>query len=479
MIDGDLSAGLLDDIPRDRGLPHLASLFDSKAMKNRLQERLFSAADDRCPWIIQRCVVMQVRYTPESSCLVHYRLNVEQPATGAKAEHLLYGHAFSGGRSRALWRTANTRKLVPSRFGPSLIHLPDVAMIIWNFPNHRTLQTLPGVIEAAHRAPEFLKDWVTSDLGNRWHIVKTTAQVVRYVGEQACTVRTSIVCAHPDDHVHHTRTVFGTTYAKDAGARIAHVMGQLWNSASRQFTVPQPLWYDAGLKTLWHRGIHGTALDSQPNDYLTSPPVLMKVAQAVASLHSTALVHLRARTKTNLLRRLETVGPVLLRGQPTCRAVLLPLLVRLTAQATMIPVRPTATLHGELNPNSLVLHKGMITVINLDHVCKGHPGQDLGSFIAGLLAWGVVHHKSLSKVSRHTQIFLDSYHQDVPWKVEQPLVAWFTAIALVTEQAYRCVTHLTSGRKEMVPTLLTLADDMSKRRSLDFVAHARTQAHRS
>mgnify|MGYP001344892521 CR=1 FL=1 len=481
MIDGNHSPRVLDDIPRDRQLPHLASLFNSRAMKQRLQERLFSTTDDRHPWIIQRCVVMQVHYTPESSCLIHYRLTVEQPATGAKAEHLLYGCAFPVGRSHAPWRTAYARELVSSRFGPALIHLPDVAMILWSFPNDRTLHTLPAVIEAAHHTPEFLRDWVASDLGSEWHIVKTTTQVVHYVGEQTCTVRTSIVCAHPEDPVHHTRTVFGTTYAKDAGTRTAHVMGQLWNSASRrngQFSVSQPLWYDAGLKTLWHRGTHGTMLDSQPIEYLTSTPVLMKVAHAVAAFHSTSLTHLRARTKANLMRRLETVGSLLLQCQPACRAVLLPLLVRLTAQAKMIPVRPTATLHGRLCPDSLVLGKGMITVINLEHVCKGHPGQDLGSFIAGLLTWGVARQASLSQIARHAQIFLDQYHQEVPWKVGQPVVAWFIALALVTEHAYRCVTCLTSGRRGMVDTLLTLADDIAKTRSLNSLAFGRTEMRR-
>ena len=481
IIDEDQSPRSIEDVPRDRRLPHLANLLDSEAMKNRLQKCLFSLTDDRSPWLIQSCALSQVRYTPESSCLINYRLTIEHSATGERDEHLLCGRAFPAGCSRARWRTANAQNLVTPRFGPALIHLPDVGMLLWSFPSDRTLHTLPAAIEATHCTPEFLRDWLAADLGSGWHIVNTTAHVVHYVGEQTCTVRTSIVCALPDKHVRHTRTVFGTTYAKNAGTRTARVMRQLWNSASRrsgQFTVPQPLWYDAGLKTLWHPGIHGTTLDSQPIDRLASMPVLMRLAHAVAAFHSTSLSHLRSRTRADLMRRLETVSSLLLRCQPACRAILVPLLVRLTAQAKMIPVRPTATLHGQLHTSNLVLTEKTITVMNLDHVCKGHPGQDLGSFIAGLLTWGVARQASLSQIANYAQIFLDRYHQDVPWKVGPPVVAWFIAITLVTEHAYRCVTRLTSGRREMVDQLLNLANDISKARSLDAVAYRRTETRK-
>ncbi len=481
MINDAQSPPSLEDVPRDRRLPYLATLLDSEAMKNRLQERLFSQADDGSPRPIQSCTLMQVRYTPESSCLIQYQLIIEHPATSAKAEHLLCGRAFPAGRSRARWRTANAQNLVTPPFGPALIHLPEIGMVLWSFPNDRTLHTLPAAIEATHRTPEFLRDWLAADLGSGWHIVNTTAHVVHYVGEQTCTVRTSIVCAHPDNHVHHTRTVFGTTYAKNASTRTARVMQQLWNSASRrsgQFTVPQLLWHDAGLKTLWHPGIHGTTLDSQPIDRLASMPVLMKVAHAVAAFHSTSLSHLRSLTRADLMQRLETVSALLLRCQPACRAILVPLLVRLTAQAKMIPVRPTATLHGQLHTNTLVLTEKTITMIELDHVCKGHPGQDLGSCIASLLTWGVARQASLSKIASHAQLFLDHYHQEVPWKVGQPVVAWFIALALVTEHVSRCLTRLTSGRQGMVDTLLTLADDISRTRSLNSVAWERTRRRR-
>lgn len=251
----------LNAVPRDRRLPSLASLLDSEAMKNRWQARLFSSADDPSPWLIRSCEPIQVRYTPESSCLISYRLTIEHQATGERDEQVLCGRAFPVGRSRTSGR--------------------------------------PG-------APA----------------------------------------------------------------------------------------------------------------------------------------------------------------------------VRLTAQATMIPVRPAATLHGELHATHVVLTEETIALIDLNHVCKGHPGQDLGRFIAGLLTWGVARQASLPQIASHAQIFLDQYHQEVPWKVGPPVVAWFIALALVIEHSYRCVTQLTSGRREMMDQLLNLANEISKSRSLDAVAYGRTETRR-
>lgn len=478
VIAEDQASRSRNDVPRDRRLPHLASLFDSETMKKRLQDHLHTTARDPSPWLIRSCEPIQVRYTPDSSCLITFRLTIEHSATSERDELVLCGRAFPPGRSRAQWRTANVRPRVTPRFGPALIHLPDVEMVLWSFPNHPLLHTLPAAIKAVHLTPTFLRDWLVSELGSGWHISDTTALVVHELGEQTCTVQISIACSHSNAHVRHTRTIFGTTYAKDTGTRTARVMRQLWNSAARrsgQFSVPQLLRYDADLKTLWHRGVHGTTLNNHPIDYLACTPVLMKVACAVAAFHSTPLTSLRSITRAQVMQRLETVGSLLLRCQPACRAVLVPLLVRLTAQATMIPARPTTTLHGKLHTNSLVLTEGTITVINLDHVGTGHPGQDLGSFIAGLLTWGVARQASLSQMASHAQLFLDQYHQAVPWKMGKPVVAWFIAFALVTEHAYQCITRLTNGRRGMVDQLLYLANDISKARSLGAVAYERTE----
>ena len=481
VIAKDQASRSLNDVPKDRRLPHLATLLNSEAMKKRLQDRLRAPDGNPSPWLIRSCETIQIRYTPESSCLITYRLTIEHPATSERDELVLCGRAVPAGRSHAQWRTASARHLVTPRLGPALIHLPDIKMVLWNFPNHPRLHTLPTAIKAVHRTPTFLRDWLVSELGGRWHIGDTTAHVVHDIGEQTCTMRTSIACSHADGHMRHTRTLLGTTYANDAGTRIVRVMRQLWNSASRrngQFSVPQPLRYDAKLKTLWHWGIHGTTLDNHDLDCPASRRLLMKTAQAVAAFHSTPLAHLRSMTRAKLMKRLETAGSLLLQCQPVCRVVLLPLLVRLSAQAKMIPVRPSATLHGELHTTHVELTEGTVGLIGLHHVCTGHPGQDLGSFVASLLSWGVARQASLSQMASHAQLFLDQYHQEIPWKMGPPVVAWFIAFALVTEHAYWCVTRLTSGRREMVKTLLTLADDISKTRSLNSVAWGRTRRSR-
>lgn len=471
----------LDNFPTDARLPQLPILLDPAAMQERLQDHLFRPTDRCTPVVIRCCEILQVRYTPHSSCLVSYRLTIENPETGEQEEQILCGRAFPKGRSRAYWKKTGRRLLVRPRFGTPLIHLPDIEMVLWCLSNDPTMPTLPAALDVAHRPSPFLLERLAADLGPGWHGVNTTSQVVHYVGAHTCTVRTAIEWSHPATNCRHTSTIYGTTYADNAGVQTARVMRHLWNSDARrngQFGMAQPVRYDARLKTLWQRGIHGTPLEHCPLDRWDCIPRLVQTAQALAALHAIPLSQIRSNTRSTLLAKLNTVGALLMRCRPACRPVLLPLLIRLMAQARTMPARVTATLHGDLHLKNLILTERTIAVLDLGTVCKGRPCQDLGRVIAGFLTWGVAHQRSVSQLAHHALIFVDQYNQVAPWTVGKAVVAWYTAMALVTECASRCVTHLHDGRFGMLEPLLHLADEISTTRSLDSVAYRRTDARR-
>jgi Phosphotransferase enzyme family len=266
-------------------------------------------------------------------------------------------------------------------------------------------------------------------------------------------------------------TIYGKTYYNDEGAQTDRVMRQLWDSQSRrsgQLRTAQPLWYDARLKTLWQLGIPGTTLEHNAIGSPECTPLLIaEAAQAVAALHTTPLSKIGSVTVADLIIKLEVVGSMLNRYQPSCRPILAPLLSRLTAQANMIEAHVTATLHGDLHLKNLFLTNGKIALIDLDNVCEGPPGWDIGSFIAGLLTGTIAKRSSLSRIAGHLQTFLDHYHQSVAWKVDQPAVAWFTAVALVIERSHRCITRLKHNQREHLEALLSLADQISESLSLE------------
>ena len=396
--------------------------------------------------------------------MVSYRLVIENKATGTAEEQILCGRALPEGRSRSQWDTASARALVQPRFGPPLVYLRDLDMVLWSFPNDRKIHNLPSAIEATHGTPEFLPNWLASHLGIEWRIGSTTSHIMHYVGEHTCTVRTSIELVHPSQNVRRTITLFAKTYYDGEGALTDRVMRQLWESEARRsgrLKMAQPLAYDEQLKTLWQLGLHGNTLEASNTESQRFSHVLRGAAATVAALHSTPLSHIRLINMADLLEQLDRVTSMLIHCRPSCQPILAPLATRLKAQGQLISASPLATLHGDLHLKNLFLTDGDVALIDLDNVCAGPPGLDLGSFFAGLHTWGMTNHVPPSQITRQAQTFLATYNQQAPWKLEESVVAWFTALTLVIERAHRSVTRLKDSQAGMLTPLLHLANAIS------------------
>lgn len=468
----------LNDLPSDARLPQLPIILDVEVMRERLQDCLFVSVSDRAQLVVRHCEIIQVRYKPASSCMVSYRLDIENTATGEHGEQILCGRAFPQGGSQPQWEKAATRALVQPRFGKPLVHLPELEMVLWSFPNDRKMHTLPASIDAALGTFTIPPSWLLSHLGTGWHVTDTRSRVMHYVGEHTCTVQTAFDLIHPSQDTRQTLTIFGKTYYNVEGAQTDRVMRQLWDSEARrsgQLEIAQPLWYDARLKTLWQLGIHGTTLENHPIEAQAGIPLLKKAAHTVAVFHTTPVSNIPLLTVLELLGKLETVASILMQCRPSCRPMLIPLRDRLVEQAKTISVGPTATLHGDLHMKNLFLTNGKIALIDLDNVRQGHPGQDIGSFVAGFLTGALAKQVPLSKMAGPVQAFLNHYDQCTPWKLDQPTVAWFTAMALVIERAHRCITRLKDDRRGQVEALLNLADRISESLSLESLADGWTE----
>lgn len=464
------SMGILhDNTPRDAELPQLLLILDPKHMKEILCQGMFSSARERERFRIRGCEIIQVRYKPASSCMVSYRLEIEDRATGTTGEQILCGRAVPKGRSQSQWERAAARALVQPRFGKPLVHLPAIHMVLWSFPNDRKMRTLSAAVDAVHSASTGPPRWLLSRFGTEWQVSNTTSRVLRYVGEHTCTVQTSVELNHPSRPTRRTLSLFGKTYYDEEGAQTDRVMQQLWNSDSRRsgrLGIAEPLWYDARLKTLWQLGIHGVTLEYLTLDSPECISHLMKAARTIAVFHTTLVSDVRLVTVLDLLDTLEKVTGILLRSRPSCRPLLVPLVERLTAQAKTVSIQPTATLHGDLHMKNLLLTEDNIALIDLDNVCAGHPGQDLGSFVAGLLTGALAKQVPVSNLAAPVRAFLNHYDQCAPWKLDQPTLAWFTAVALVVERAHRSITRQKGNQRGHIEALLNYADQISEARSL-------------
>ncbi|THJ13471.1 MAG: aminoglycoside phosphotransferase family protein [Nitrospira sp. CG24C] len=453
------------EIPTDALLPYLSVILDQSAMKDRLQKQMFESAQERERFLIQGCEIDRVRYKPESSCMVTYRLKIEDKATGETGEQVLCGRAYPKGLSPSQWEKGRMRPLVQPRFGQPLLYLPDLELVLWSFPNDRKMTTLPTAIEPARFTSVILPTLLASHLGQGWQILGTGSQVVHYVGEHTCTVKMSVDLSHPLKNGLQTIILFGKTYYNEEGAETDRVMRQLWDSEARRsgrLALAKPLGYDTQARTLWQLAVPGITLETCDIDRPEFLSFLREAAGAVGALHQTSVSGARSVTSADLISNLKSVASILIRYRPTCSPALLPLVNRLIAQADMILAHQSATLHGDLHLKNFLVDDARVTLIDLDNVCTGSPYLDLGSLIAGLHTYRILHEDSEETVPQLAEAFLQTYETHVSWPVHRDLVNWHTAVALITERAYRCVTRLKEGRPAMIEELIALAGRLSQ-----------------
>lgn len=453
------------EIPADALLPQLAVILDQAAMKDRLQDQMFESTQERERFVIRTCEIDRVRYKPESSCMVTYRLEIEDRATRETGEQVLCGRAYPKGLSLSQWEKGRMRLLVQPQFGQPLLYVPDLEMVLWSFPNDRKMTTLPAATEPARFTSVILPQLIASHLGQGWQILGTTSHVMHYMGEHTCTVKMSVDLSHPLKNGLQTLILFGKTYYNEEGAVTDRVMRQLWDSEavrSGRLEMAKPLGYDTQAKTLWQLGVPGSTLVTCDIDRPEFLPFLKEAAGAIGALHQSPVSGARSVTSADLISNLKSVTSILIRCRPTCGRILLPLVDRLVAQADMIPAHPSATVHGDLHLKNFLVDSARVTLIDLDNVCTGSPYLDLGSLIAGLHTYCILHEKSEKTVPRLVESFLQAYETHMPWPVRHDLVDWHTAVALITERAYRCVTRLKEGRPAMIEELITLAGRLSQ-----------------
>ena len=448
------------EIPPDALLPQLAVILDQAAMKDRLQAQMFESVQERERFVIRSCEIDRVRYKPESSCMVTYRLEIEDTTTRKTGEQVLCGRAYPRGLSLSQWDKGRMRPLVQPQFGSPLLYLPDLELVLWSFPNDRKMDTLPTLADPGRFMSAILPKILASHLGEEWTLTGATRTLVHYVGEHTCTVRIDTTVAHQGDHRRQTITLFEKTYYNGDGEETFLVMHQLWQSEARrsgQLVIAMPVWYDSSLKTLWQLGFKGTPFDSCDVYGLEFLPSFEEAARRLATLHVTPTTCKRSTTVADLVADLIRVTPALIRLRPSCGPALGPLVNRLLAQAERMPEEPRATLHGDLHLQNLFIGEDRVALIDLDNVRTGSPLLDLGSLIAGLHYVRILRRASPESCHRLVERFLQTYQANVPWPVHPQMLSWYVAAALITERAYRCVTQIKPGRLNLIDDLVDLA----------------------
>lgn len=462
------------DLPADVAMPQLPVALDPMRMLVNFQALLFPAGNPaRDRFRIERCTIERVKYRVQEKCVISYRLCIDDKVNQTKEEQLFCARLFPTGLSGSRYDKALKESLVSPRYGAAVMHLPQLSMVIWAFPNDRKIAGLAHLMASAARQNEDLAAIVADHWGPAWTIVHHRHELVHYVPEHTTTVRVRLqldrtVAVPPASSHPQALTLFGKAYYSDEGAETYRLMQLLWQrDAGRHapLRIAQPLAYYPQTRTLWQMGLPGRTLLTYElgSPYFTE--LLQEAAHSVAHLHAAALPCTRTTQMADWLRPLPNLAALLGQVRPHLQQPVSRLVAALAASAPQQADEPQATLHGDLHLQNFFVDETQppgqrIALIDLDNLSTGSPWRDLGSFCAGLYYRGLVEGVARSVIRQTVDRFCAAYAHHAPWPLQQQALDWYTAAALLNERVHRSIARLKQGRLELLDDFIGLATSL-------------------
>ncbi len=367
-------------------------------------------------------------FQQKASLGVGYLLNVTNRLTQQHGELKLYGKAYLGGRSKRIFNNLPSYPLSPPSFGEPLIHLPDLGMIIWAFPNDPQLRHLPELMDLKNAQKHIP---VQACLGqgscSSGNIQVVSATVVRYKPELRCTIRYDL--EWETNNTVKTFSVFAKTFADDQSDTIYQRTEYFWEQSlndSGEFTVARPLSLNKTIHTIWQTAVSGRPLIEIINR-TNFQDILNSVAKGLARFHNSTMdIKTNSGHEDNLEEVRKRLGKIY-QTVPEYQNVLQSLLATLEDTATQFPTFQETLIHGDFHMEQLLLSDGKIVLFDFDDLALGDPLQDVADFMAQL------HFYTFDPdfVIRMSRSFWQSYRDSVEWGVPTERLDWHMRIHFI------------------------------------------------
>lgn len=332
---------------------------------------------------------------------------------------------------------------------PGVFHLPELNAVLRLFPLDRRLRGMAWLDR-----PSQLIDQLTGVPGMVANICRrpepdvVRPDVVRYIAERSCTIRVTGDAG--------AQVVYAKFYRPRESARVWERINDLWRCQTG-IAIPEPLAWHPASESVWIGALDGTPLSEDLTAdrwqeigqtlaafHRIQPPATIPVGPAVSADLRMKIPHLAA-VQPELRSRLADLAAKLIGGEPPAR-------------------EDNATLHGDLHLKNLIaLPDGRIGLIDLDNLKQGDPLIDLGSFVAYLyyrrLAAGLPAETAADEIAELSQ----GYTHGAGQPIDLARLRFRTAVALLTERAWRSLTRLRPDVGAMIENIVDLAERLVMR----------------
>ena len=442
---------------RDMSMEAFERFTDAEAMREIFQQRLAEFSEKNL--LITRCDILYARYRTfvrqesqhRSYIALCYELEFSDGAGRRVGTQMLYAKAYVDGKSEQEFHAAKMGTLVAPRFGQALIHLPDLDMVIWAFPNDPELPHLADVIDPKGALPYLPYDSLPADVDGPHHLADLTVEVIHYYPEERCTSRYSLRSG--DASSPRRLTLIGKTYQDEKGREVYRRMQNLWEISQQQddFAVAEPLGYDAAVKTVWQKDMPGVPA-RQLMTTAKRADWLQRIAKGLASLHRSVPASAATYGVNDPVGDLHNKTAKLGHAFPHLQEPLQALRHSLEQSARERAAPPQKFIHGDFHLRQLLADAERIVFLDFDECALGDPLQDLASFLVDLSSYDF----TAADTAQMGWLFLQAYERAAGWQIPLDRLDWHIRMQFFTK-AYRAYRQHLPDREERVRTLLALA----------------------
>ncbi len=433
-------------------------LTDPERMKDLLQRQLPLFSTGRLT--ITNCKIGYAWYKTyenpssygRSTLSICYHLNVADPLTKESGEQILYAKAYLENRSQVEFEKMRTGPFVSPRYGEPFIHLPNLDMIVWAFPNDPELFHLPEYIDPEKVTRYFPYENLPSGIDRPEDIIKVEAEIIHYRPGVRCTARYHLkwgVPPKPKEMV-----LFGKTFSHDQGKVLYQRSVALFRETQRDpdsFLIAQPLGYNDPIKTLWQVGLQGEPLVSLI-DKTNYCRFLKKVANGLASFHQSGLLSPVQVTIAGHTMEVKKKIAKLIRAFPRFREPLQSIERSLEKTATDLLPIPDSIIHADFSVQQLLACGDQIACFDFDEFAMGDPTQDIANFIVDC------YFRSFDPdlIPLMIATFVHAYERKSGLEISTDHLNWYIQILFITK-AYRFYLQQRPRIEEEIEAMIALA----------------------
>jgi hypothetical protein len=426
---------------------------DPESVKAVLQQRLPALAQGNL--LIADCRILHLHCKTylkkgsrgKSSLAAAYQLDIQNRATGERDPQIIFARIFLGDRSCEEYSRAVQQPLCPTAFGEPLVHLDDLGMVIWTFPNDPVLHSLPSVTN-----PDEVKNYLpygSFPAGiSAKEIADVKVEIINYRPEIRCTARYRLRCGSA------TLALFGKTFADGRGREIYQRMERLWQTRRQragEFLMPRPLAYNEEVKTIWQKELPGAPL-AQIISRDNYRKLIADAAQRLAFIHQSDAPTSSRISLDDHLGEIRKKAAKLSLAFPAEQARLQKMAQTLERNLPRLSPAPDCLVHGDFHLRQLMVHEGRVALLDFDEFATGDPAQDLANFIADLRS----HRYDDGFVKAIAATLVEAYSRQTGGHLPADRLAWHSSVQYIT-RAYRAYLQQKPDLEDRVRYFIALA----------------------